>query len=58
MTEEERYGGYVVFDMTFVEFGKPASVPTAATVPVLTQSANDLLSSVTGNIAAGPQPAP
>jgi hypothetical protein len=58
MTEEERYGGYVVFDMTFVEFGKPASVPTAATVPVLTQSAHDTLSWITDNIAAGPEPAP
>jgi prophage DNA circulation protein len=30
MTEEEKIGGYVVFDMTFVEFGVPPSVSMPA----------------------------
>jgi hypothetical protein len=54
MTEEQRFGGYVVFDMTFVEFGKPASVPTVATGAQLVQQANGTLEWITGNIAAGP----
>jgi hypothetical protein len=58
MTEEQRFGGYCVFDMTFVEFGKPASVPTMATGAQLVQSANDTLSWITGNVQAGPQTSP
>ena len=59
MTEEERFGGYCVFDMSFVEFGKPASVPVAATGAQLVQQADGTLKWITGNITAGPpQPPP
>ena len=58
MTEEQRFGGYCVFDMTFVEFGKPASVPTAATAAQLAQQADDTLKWVTDTVTAGPQTAP
>jgi hypothetical protein len=58
MTEEQRFGGYCVFDMTFVEFGKPASVPTTATGAQLVQSVDGTFQWITGNIAAGPQTGP
>jgi prophage DNA circulation protein len=58
MTEEQRLGGYCVFDMTFVEFGAPASAPVTATVPLLQQQADGTLKMVTSNIAAGPQTGP
>jgi hypothetical protein len=54
LTEEERFGGYCVFDMTFVEFGKPASVPIAATGAQLVQQADGTLKWIASNIAAGP----
>jgi hypothetical protein len=54
MTEEQRFGGYCVFDMTFVEFGKPASVPKAATASLLTQAANGALDWITNHVSAGP----
>ena len=54
MTEEQRFGGYCVFDMTFVEFGRPASVPKAATAALLTQAANGALDWTTNHVAAGP----
>jgi hypothetical protein len=58
MTEEQRFGGFCVFDMTFAEFGRPASVPVAATGAQLIKSANDTLQWTTNNIAAGPHTGP
>jgi hypothetical protein len=54
MTEEDKFGGYCVFDMNFVEFGKPASIPQASTVAALTQAADGTYSKITSNITAGP----
>lgn len=44
LTEEERFGGYCVFDMTFMEFGlDPAlAAPTIATANAILQSNADL----------------
>jgi hypothetical protein len=59
MTEEERFGGYAVSDMSFVEFGAPASVPLASTAMQLIQQSNGTLAWVTNNITFGPpQPPP
>ena len=40
--EEERAGGYCVFDMTFVEYGVAPSTPTASTQDNLKQASEDL----------------
>lgn len=42
LTEEERLGGYCVFDMHFVESGTQPFKPTASPQAQLTQSANAL----------------
>jgi len=54
MTEEQRFGGYVVFDMNFVEFGKPASIPQASTMTLLTNAADNLYQQTTNTVTNGP----
>jgi prophage DNA circulation protein len=42
MTEEDRFGGYVVFDMSFVEFGVPPFNPTPSASANLYQKSLEL----------------
>lgn len=42
LTEEEKLGGYAVFDMTFVEFGKPPFKPTILSRDQLVTRAGEL----------------
>jgi hypothetical protein len=53
MTEEDRLGGYAVFDMTFVEYGLLAQVPPSA-VTGLQQQADGTFTIVTSNLNSGP----
>ena len=55
LTEEERLGGYCIFDMSFVEFGLPAVPPQPATQIQLQQQANNLYAYTNQLAAAGPQ---
>ena len=55
MTEEEKLGGYCVFDMSFVELGVPPFNPTPSTYQNLVQQSQDLRSTVLASIA---QPTP
>ena len=55
MTEEQKFGGYAAFDMTFVEYGKtqdPAPNVTAA----LLNASSTMKSIMQGVLAQGPQP--
>jgi hypothetical protein len=54
MTEEQRFGGYVVFDMTFVEYGALANVPQSSTVALLTNAADNLYQHATNAVTNGP----
>lgn len=42
VTEEEKYGGYCVFDMTFVEFGQAPATGTRASAPGVYYAAQNL----------------
>jgi hypothetical protein len=57
MTEEDRFGGYAVFDMTFVDFGLQKAPITKPAVTSLMKTASDTYILITQMIAAGP-PAP
>jgi hypothetical protein len=50
MTEEDRLGGFCVFDMTFVEYGLINLPPPAPAVTLLQQQANGLYQLVTQNL--------
>jgi hypothetical protein len=51
MTEEDRLGGFCVFDMTFVEYGLPIpNIPSPAAITFLQQQANGLYQLVTQNL--------
>jgi hypothetical protein len=50
MTEEDRLGGFCVFDMTFVEFGLINLAPPAPAVTLLQQQANGLYTRITQNL--------
>jgi hypothetical protein len=50
MTEEDRLGGFCVFDMTFVEYGLINLTPPAPAVTLLQQQANGLYTLVTQNL--------
>jgi prophage DNA circulation protein len=52
MTEEERFGGYVVFDMTFVEYGKTQNPAPNVTAQLL-QSSQTLKQIVQNVLAQG-----
>lgn len=52
MTEEDRFGGYVTFDMTFVEFGT-APQPTIATQNRVTNAMTNGMNSATTNLNDG-----
>jgi hypothetical protein len=54
MTEEEKFGGYVVFDMMFAEYGALANVPEASTAAALTNAADNLYSQTTNTVNNGP----
>jgi hypothetical protein len=54
MTEEQRFGGYCVFDMTFTEYGALANVPQASTAALLTNAADALYQQTTNNVTNGP----
>ena len=54
MTEEQRFGGYCVFDMTFAEYGALANVPEASTAAALTNAADNLYSQTTNTVNNGP----
>jgi hypothetical protein len=51
MTEEDRLGGFCVFDMTFVEYGLINLAPPTPAVTVLQQQANGLYTLVTQNLS-------
>jgi len=55
LTEEERLGGYCVFDMSFVELGVPPFNPTPSTYQNLLQQSQALRNTVLASIA---QPTP
>jgi prophage DNA circulation protein len=50
MTEEERFGGYAVFDMTFVEFGQPPSQPVTDSNAALNDAASKAMTAITSGI--------
>jgi hypothetical protein len=50
MTEEDRLGGFCVFDMTFVEFGLINLAPPAPAITFLQQQANGLYARATQNL--------
>jgi hypothetical protein len=56
MTEEERLGGYVVFDMTFVELGIPPFKPVVNAADSLEQESinlrNQVVAAMTPSAAA------
>jgi len=58
LTEEERFGGFCTFDMSFVEFGLPPTPPVPATQIQLIQQANNTYAYIVNNIANGPPQAP
>ncbi|TYL87444.1 DNA circularization N-terminal domain-containing protein [Bradyrhizobium cytisi] len=59
MSEEERFGGYCTFDMTFQEFGlDPQQVPGIATAAVLAQASKALRGQVVRVLSEQPLPAP
>jgi hypothetical protein len=53
MTEEDRLGGFCVFDMTFVEFGLINLAPPAPAVTLLQQQANGLFALTTLALGSG-----
>jgi len=55
LTEEERFGGYCVFDMSFVELGVPPFNPTPSTYQNLLQTSQAMRDQVLASIA---QPTP
>ena len=51
MTEEQKFGGYVVFDMQFVEEGKPPFRPQVDTVESMKRASEALKETVLGKLA-------
>lgn len=50
MVEEDRFGGYAVFDMTFVEYGLINRMPPPSAVTALKQEADNTYSLITQNL--------
>jgi hypothetical protein len=50
MSEDEKAGGYVAFDMTFVELGVPPFNPTPSAVENLKQQSENLKQQVIGTL--------
>ena len=55
MTEEERFGGYCVVDMSFIEYGKTANVQPDVTAGLL-QASQTMIQRVMTVMAQGPRP--
>jgi len=53
MTEEQRFGGYVVFDMSFVELGAPPFKPGPTATQNLLSQSQFLRDQVLGQIQLG-----
>lgn len=53
VTEEERFGGYCVFDMTFTEFGQAPNTGTRSSAAGVYYSAQDLDSTTQAAITTG-----
>jgi prophage DNA circulation protein len=59
LSEEERFGGYCVIDMTFQEYGlDPQEVPNVATAQVLVKASESLRSQVVRVLSQQPLPPP
>jgi DNA circularisation protein len=56
LTEEEKIGGYCVFDMAFVEYGLPPTASGADTFTVVASNAQTLKQRVMQVLAQGPAP--
>jgi hypothetical protein len=56
MTEEERFGGYCVFDIDFVEFGSPPNQPIPATGNVARNAITNLQNVTVDGTVLGPAP--
>ncbi|QIG93804.1 MULTISPECIES: DNA circularization N-terminal domain-containing protein [unclassified Bradyrhizobium] len=58
LTEEERFGGYCVIDMTFMEYGLDPQTfaPAAATATAIVQTSEALRSQVLRSLSALPLP--
>jgi prophage DNA circulation protein len=56
LTEEEKTGGYCVFDMSFVEYGLKPSVSGADTFTLVATNAETVKQRVMKVLAQGPQP--
>jgi len=56
LTEEDRFGGYCTFDITFVEFGIQPNQPTEDVRSVLLQAANNLTQHQKDLLADPPAP--
>jgi hypothetical protein len=54
LTEEDRFGGYCVFEMSFVDYGLAPATPPAPAITSLVQNANNTFSLVTNAIANPP----
>jgi len=53
MTEEDRFGGYCVFDMSFAEYGKAPGPPPVPAITSLVREADNTYALITRNINAG-----
>ena len=53
ITEEEKFGGYCVIDMTFTEFGQAPATGTRNSAAGITYAAENLSSVAQDNVAAG-----